>query len=297
MSNHGNTERHIVELFNKCAFFEFEGDKYEIKVVGKPRPSKGECKTDVYILAQEILTKKNKEIKISIKQNDADFLENKMSYSRAIEIFGNEAKDILIKSIKSVERSFLDDNLVYFHKHKRTEAKCIKIGWKFELINKYGGERSGALLMSNDQKIDVYSGANLNESKKNAKVGNTQIPDSGIANYILEVDTITHDINYYVKKLIPIEEYAVKQDLFFACKALNYRAVPNKWDGDRPLSVFIEWTLEDKLVKAKFNFDRPLEIKGNEVGLNIRRILRELKIDCNNFGQLANHLDKSIKTI
>jgi hypothetical protein len=91
-----------------------------------------------------------------------------------------------------------------------------------------------------------------------------------------------------------IEDYASKQDIYFACKALNYRARPNKWDGNRPLSVYIDWKLEEGKLKAEFIMDRPLEKKGDEIGLNIQRILKELKIVSTNFNDLKDYLDTSI---
>lgn len=294
MSKHGGTERFIINLFESEGKFTFEDKNYNIITIGKPRPKKGECKTDVYILASDLNTNLTREIKISIKQNDADFLENKISLERATEIFGDETKEILIKSIKSVEKSFFDDFLVYFKKYKRTEEKCIKIGWKFELINKHGGERSGEIKLTNSQKIDVYSGSNLNSDKKDAIVSGNKINDSGIANYILEVSDTEHSLDYYLKNIISIEDFAVKQQIYFACKAINYRSQHDKWDGNRPLSVYINWCLVDGVLKAEFVMDKPLEKKADEVGKNIRNILNTLKIKSNNFDDLKNYLHETI---
>lgn len=294
MIKHGDTERYIIELFENAKGFLFEKDKYEIINIGKPRPSKGECKTDIYILAINKTTGLNRDFKISIKQNDADFLENKMSFSRATEVFGNEAKDVMIKSIKSVENSFFDDYLIYFKKFKRTEEKCIKIGWKFELLNKFGGERSGLLLLTDEQKIDVYSGTNLNIDKKNAKVNGIEICNSGVANFILKVENTNENLDFYTQNLKPIEEFAIQQNIYFACKAINYRAKKDKWDGNRPLSAFIKWSLINNLLSAEFVMDKPLEIKANEIGKNVRDILNELKIDATNFNELKKYIDKSV---
>jgi hypothetical protein len=295
MSKHGETERFIVKLFEDSKEFVFDGEKLKILKIGKPSPARGECKTDVYILAiNENL--EEKEIKISIKQSDADFLENKMSLERAIEIFGIEAKSILIESIKSVEDTFSKDFLVYFKKHIRTEEKCIKIGWKFELINKSGVNRSGKIELTREQKINVYAGSNLSKEKKDSKVKGEVIIDSGVANYILEVENCNNNLSYYINNLLPIEEYAEKQNIYFACKAINYRAQKDKWDGNRPLSVYIDWRLEDGVVKADFVMDKPLEIKADKIGFNIRKILQELNIDVNNFDQLENFLELNIVT-
>lgn len=293
MSKHGETERSIIRLFENSNKFTFEKEIYKTVNIGKPRPCKGECKTDIYILAMNVISNETREFKISIKQNDADFLENKISFERAAEIFGEDAKDIISKSIKSVEKSFLDDNLIYFKKHKRTEEKCIKIGWKFELLNKHGGERSGKILMTNKQKIDVYSGSNLNAFKKNAKVNGEVINNSGVANYILNVKNTEEDLNFYVNDLEPIEEYAIKKDIYFACKAINYRSQVNKWDGNRPLSVFIDWRLENNILKGEFVMEKPLEVKANQIGENIRNLLNELDIDSTNFEKLKNHIDEN----
>jgi hypothetical protein len=45
MSKHGDTERYIVDLFRGNGKFTFENNNYKILNIGKPRPSKGECKT------------------------------------------------------------------------------------------------------------------------------------------------------------------------------------------------------------------------------------------------------------
>jgi hypothetical protein len=294
MSKHGDTERYIVDLFRSEGEFTFENNNYKILTIGKPRPNKGECKTDVYILALDIKTNLTREIKISIKQNDADFLENKISLERATEIFGDDTKEILTKSIKSVEKSFYDDFLVYFTGYRRTEANCIKIGWKFELLNKHGGERSGKILLTNEQKIDVYSGTNLNKDKKNAKVNGNIINNSGIANYILEVSDTKHSLDFYLNHVIPIEDFAKEQEIYFACKAINYRGQHDKWDGNRPLSVYINWRIVDGVLKAEFVMDKPLEKKADEIGKNIKNILKALNIHSNNFDELYKYLDKGV---
>jgi hypothetical protein len=293
MSKYGETERFIIELFEESKEFVFDGEKLKILKIGKPRSAKGECKTDVYILTLNDKSEE-KEIKISIKQSDADFLENKMSLKRATEIFGLQTKEILLKTIDSVKDDFYADFLVYFSRYKRTEEKCIKIGWKFEFINKNGGLRSGKIQLDDNQKIDIYSGSNLGEDKKNSNVNGEKIDNSGVANYILEVGDTTNDLDYYIGNILPIEDYAVKQEIYFACKAVNYRVQANKWDGPRSLSVYINWSLVDGKLKAEFVMDKPLEVNGNEVGFNIQKILKELKIESNNFIELEDYLGENI---
>jgi hypothetical protein len=171
----------------------------------------------------------------------------------------------------------------------------MKIGWKFELVNKSGGDKSGELLLTNGQKIDIYSGSNLNDSKKNSKVNGDIILNSGVANYILEVDRLTDDINFYLNNLIKIEDYAINQKIYFACKAVNFRIDVDKWDGDRPLSVFCDWSLDsDNKLQVHHVFDAPLRVKANLIGNNLRKILSDLGIDKNYFGEITNRLSSSV---
>ena len=150
------------------------------------------------------------------------------------------------------------------------------------------------MILNDSQKIDIYSGSNLKRDKKDSLVNNVVKTNSGVANYILEVENTKEDLNYYLDKLIPIEEFAVKQDVYFACKAINYRVKPDKWDGNRPLSVYVKWTLEDSKMKSELIMDNPLGIKANVIGGNIRDILKKLNISSENFEDLSPYLSKDI---
>ena len=244
MAKFGETERFIIDLFRTKGTFEYLGIAYNILKIGKPRPASGECKTDIYILAKTA-SDEIKEFKISIKQDNADFLENKINLIRAKQILGNEAEAIILRSLAAINLKFQEDYLINIDQYKRTEPNCIKIGWKFELLNKIGGEKSALLNLSNEQKIDVFSGTNLSLDKINSRVNGEIIQNSGIANFLLEcnVDAKVNDVNYYSHKLVNIDEYAVAQNIYFACKAVNYRVDSDKWDGNRPLSVFCNWEI------------------------------------------------------
>lgn len=295
MANHGNTERHILSLFEESKKFIFENKEYTILKIGKPRPRSGECKTDIYILAIDTDCNR-KEFKISIKQSDADFLENKMSIERAKEIFGEDASNILLISIQKIKASFENDFLINLTKYKRTEAKCIKIGWKFELVNKISGEKSSIIELNKDQKIDIYAGTNLSLEKRNSKVNNVIIENSGVANYILEVDVIKDDLNFYLNNMQQIEKFAEHQDIYFACKAINYRVEANKWDGNRPLSVYCNWFLNaDNKIDVQITYENPLETKANTIGKTIRHILETVGINIDNFHEIQNKVSDKVK--
>ena len=84
------TEKNILNIFKKDVTFLYKDVTHTIEVSGKPLVKKGECKTDIYI--QTVTPNKKKhEFKISIKQDNADFLENKITSERALQIFGPNA--------------------------------------------------------------------------------------------------------------------------------------------------------------------------------------------------------------
>lgn len=287
-----NSEYRVEKLFPVGTTFSFEGKVYQIVLCGKPRPSQGECKTDVYVKGVSS-DGEVKEIKISVKQKNADFLENKMSFDRACEILGKDASGIIRQCLLSIQDCFAADYLVYFKGCGKTEAHTMKLGWKFELLNKLSGDKSGVLKLTKEQKYDVFSGINLSEDKKNSRINGQIVNNSGVANYILNMNegNITQDT--CLKMLQPIEEYAKSQTIYFACKALNYRFDKNKWDGPRPLSVYVDWFVDNGKLDAHLVFDNPLKLNGNEVGEKLKGILRELKIK--KFDDLRGVLSPNVK--
>ena len=208
------------------------------------------------------------------------------------EIFGEDAQDIIRKSIATVKDNFLNDYLVYIEGARRTEPKCIKLGWKFEFLRYDGGKRAGKIVLTREQKLNIYAGTELNEGKRNCWVGDSIIEDSGVANMYVEIGADEVSLKNVLSKMIPIEEFVDSQDsdLCFACKALNYRAVPDKWDGDRPLAVYVDWKLENRIMTGKIVLNQPLEHKGNEIGKKVQQILKQLGITEKNFSDIKKHL-------
>jgi hypothetical protein len=259
----------------------------------KPTTKKGECKTDVYI--PTTFDGGEKTFKISVKQTNADFLENKITYERAKEILGPDVDQILIKAIEGLKEKFNQVNLVYFDTGDHTEAKSIKLGWKFELVNVLSGNLSGKIDLTKEQKIDVYSGSNLPEEKKDATVGNSTVKNSGVADYIMVVDPhVQLTVDYCVQQMQTIVDYVNGKDIYFACKALNYRATVNKWDGPRPLAVYVDWNIADGKLHGRLIFDQPLQKDGDEVGEKLRSLLKTLKINASNFSSLKDLLAEGV---
>ena len=250
----GDAERGILAFMTEETEFVFQNKKYKVILSGKPTCHKGEPKTDIYILAESEYDKV--EIKISYKKENADFIENKMSAERAKQLFGINWELIIEQSTTAIRDKFEERMLIYKNKFKRTEKGAITLGWKFELLNKNSGELSGKMLLTEEQVIE----------------------NSGIANYIL-MDEDVHSAQDVIDKMIPITEYVkLHPNIYFACKALNYRTFAGKWDGDRPLSVQVFWNAEKNKLVPKLVYDKPLMIKGNEVAGRLLQYMKLLNI-------------------
>lgn len=280
--NFGDAERHIKELFKKGDQVYYNSELCTIIKAGKPTCASGEPKTDVYVLLQG--NDNNYEIKISIKKSNADFLENKISSKRAELIFGPDWKSIISKSTLNIKNDFNDRHLVYKVKSGRTNAGSITLGWKFELVNKLSGNLSGKILLSQAQLMDVYAGTNLPIDKKNSVIDDEIIESSGVANYILtgELDSF-QSASDVINSIININDYIQSHnDIYFACKALNYRTFESKFDGNRPLSVFVDWNVINGKLTPTIIFDNPLDTKGNEVADKLLDCLNKLNVSNTN---------------
>ena len=134
MGDFGDAERSILAFMAEGTEFMFQEKNYKIILSGKPTCHKGEPKTDIYILAESSSDKV--EIKISYKKENADFIENKMSADRAVQLFGEDWVNIIEQSTMAMSDRFEERMLIYKNKFKRTEKGAITLGWKFELLNK-----------------------------------------------------------------------------------------------------------------------------------------------------------------
>ena len=270
----------LIRLYFKIGTkFRMESTDYVVKVSGKPLPQKGkgEPKTDIYVLAESVSSKEKREIKISYKKENAEFLENKMSASRTEQIFGPAWADVVKKCTKSVRKDFKNSPLIYYDKYKKTNPGAMTIGWRFELFNVSQGDRSGLVKnMPMDQVYEVYAGAKLEERKKNAKVNGQVVPGSGVADYILISDSV-RSAQDVIDNMCLISEYIKDHpDIYFACKALNYRSKEKKIEGARALAVQVDWAVKNDKLVAKLNFNNPLTRKGTEMKKIAAKCLKDL---------------------
>jgi hypothetical protein len=120
--NYIELERKILRLFLVDNKFIFEGINYEVLISGKPQVTGGEPKTDVYIKAKNIDNDIEEiEFKLSIKQANADFLENEILTARANAIFGDEV-NVISQSIASIQQNIITKKLIY----KAQNGKTLK---------------------------------------------------------------------------------------------------------------------------------------------------------------------------
>jgi hypothetical protein len=281
MVRFSKSEKHILSLFRQRERFYFEGTEYEVESAGKPTTSRGEPKTDIYVRSRKVYGGETIEFKISFKQENADFLENKMTAERAAQIFGWNWQNIITSFTCQIKDQFLNRPYIFKSNFRRTQAGSITLGWRFELLNKPGGELSDIVHLSTEEVLEVYSGRKLDASKRNATVNGVVIPDSGVANCVINCDAFrVNTIQQAVDNIIPIEHFAQHNpNIYFACKALNYRTFDKKFEGNRPLSVFIEWAVIDGRLHPNIIFENPLITRGNYVAENLVSSLRYLRLN------------------
>ena len=267
--------------------FIFSNEAYVVLKSGKPRPVAGECKTDLYILARQVKTNEKKEIKISIKKENYEFIENKISLETATDIFGKEALKDIASFSSSIKEAFNSTNL----QPKNKKGKKITLGWKIELFLETSRKLKFQPTLTFKQKVDLFSGVNRTPEKRNSKVDGEVVSDSGVANFILilpdDVEMVKkQNVNYFSSRLQTINNYVkslndkgLNIDVGFT--ALNYRFEEDKWDSDRPLAVWINWTIKENKFCPEIILNDPFANNGNDCGEKLRKLLSSLSVNQN----------------
>lgn len=277
MMKFGDAERRILSYFKRGSKIKYNNAEYEIVEAGKPTCLYGEPKTDIYVLIENAVS--TEEIKISYKKENADFLENKTNAERAEQLLGENWRFIIENSTYSIKDQFEQRARIYKEAFRKTEKGSITLGWKFELLNKPGGDLSGKMNLTKQQVYDVYAGSNLSEDKKDALVNGKIIHNSGVADYILVTDSV-NSAQDIIEQMIPISEYIeMHPDIYFACKALNYRTYKAKYDGNRPLAVQVDWQINDGKLTSDIIFEYPLEMNGREMKDRLLSCMNDLTIE------------------
>jgi hypothetical protein len=196
-------------------------------------------------------------------------------------IFGDGWKEVIMKHILPVEDRFLSRKLIFKEKGPHTKKGSITLGWRFELLIKPNGELSGPIYLNRDQKIEIFAGTNIEIAKRNSKVNGKVEDESGIAEYIIFGDYRNiESIQRAADLMIGIDEYieTYNPEIYFACKALNYNTIKNKMEGDRSLSVYIDWDKIGDKLDGKIVIKESLEFTGKLIRDKLVHTLKILEI-------------------
>lgn len=273
--NYRANEDSIVDFFRQGEVFNFENESYVS--LGSFKPSLfgggGEPKTDIFVRAQNVNTNEIRNITISYKMGNADFIQNKMSKEQAETILGENYLDIIqhaATELKIGSRVFRD-----------IKKETFVLGYRVDIVNKPG---SGyyKLVLPYDVLHRIYSGLGLPDLYVNCMVNGEIIPNSGVADYMLIGDKPFYNAQDVADALESMQAYlARKPFVYVAFKALNFQEkkyVENRveWDGDRPLAFTVNWDIdtEGNLVSNGINLNNIYLNKGNHVG----RAFKELYI-------------------
>lgn len=273
-SSNKRTEAKIVSLFPPGKRIEHGDNSYIVEYSGKPTPTTGggEGKTDAYIALRDEDTDEIREIKISSKQHNADFVENKISLTRAEQCFGEQG----VKKFDSVLDSFAQQ---IEEKHNPFAQGKLAVGFRVDLTNKPKGPYCEELPLTIEEKKEAYAGEHLEDKKLHSKVYDKVIENSGAANYMLIGD---HDDFEYpediLDQIVSIDDF-VKQDdckIFMSLGAVNAR-VDKGAEGSRPLAIGIRYK-EDATQPNGISWEVDktigLEKKAKEVFMDIPERIR-----------------------
>lgn len=291
---YGELEAHIIRIFRQEGSFRFQGSEYRVVCADKPRPhGKGECKTDVYVQGRALDSGAMLELKISVKsEGTQEFQENKIKQKRAEELLGGRWQEIIQEAALSRKDEFESRPLLYASKDYPVKPNSITLGWKLELANKPRALSARAPLTDREVRDYVYKGMNQTEEKRDARVGGTVIPGSGVAEYLLVTSIEKIDSTADVIAQMRLIDEAELSPIYLIFTANNYRTDVKKADGKRPLAVWIEWDGSSGRLKHRIHYDQPLEYTGGgDVAKQARKALDAL--GCRNITDLdpENDLD------
>lgn len=273
-----NEEHRLNALFDntdKDLAFTYHGHRCRVLVAGKPTVKRGEPKTDAYVkaLADDGTIV---ELKISYKKENADFIENKVSAQRAQQLFGSNYRSILASALAPMRCQLAHRPLIYKRREGRIADGSITLGWRLDVINKQSGLCVKAPL-TRRQTHDIYSGANLEQTKRDALVHGEVIKNSGVANCMLigmgGIETPQDIIN----RLVNINEYIDEHPfVYLALKAVNYRSKQGKVDGNRPLVIPVHYGIDRSgMLTGKLGLTDTdcLEYKANDVCVTLSQAM------------------------
>ncbi len=293
------SEKDVRNILND-AKFSYEGETYRIIQNEKPSP---ETKTDFYIEAQNVKTRKNKVFKISYKKPSYSFVENKLKRNRAEEIFGDDWSIVMqrqimqdntvkeniewkkVKPQESLAESFRNFPLVDFKKKK------IMLGWRYEIeVLNRAGNRLHSGRISEDIAADIFYGKNYTKQFRDAKINGKSVPNSGIPDYILVLDPekikTAQDVFDNLESIKGYAKKYKKMRVSFISHYYRYSTKKSSWvteGNSRQLAVWIKWSVVENKLQGHVVLDTPLEKIAGEVISNLKECLDKINIARSSF--------------
>lgn len=255
-------ENRVLEIFSPKKLFVHESRTYRVITSGKPTPSKGECKTDTFIQLARC-DGSVWEIKISIKdKKNSEFLQNKVSACTAQALLGSNWASIITNSSCAIKDKFNSAKLIFGRRKGNVKANSITLGWKLEIANK-SRSLSTIISLSNLEIIEsIYMGTTQEQSKKDCYVNGIRVPNSGVANYLLETEIDEIDSpSEVISRMKSLDSFNAPP-VFFIFTANNYRTKEDSADGPRPLAVYVDWHYKDHQLAHELIFNEPLKYTG-----------------------------------
>ncbi|MCM3692203.1 hypothetical protein [Neobacillus niacini] len=275
---YGALERKVIDIFLSEGEFNFQGKRYKVVKIDKPQKQggSGEPKTDVYIKGEEIGGNDTIELKLSVKKRDFEFIENKITAVRMKDILGDDWEEIIQNASEKIANSFSNFYLIYPEAKYPTLKNSITLGWKAEITNKERTLSAKMDLTEQEIKDLLYKGINLPPDKRDAIVNGGIIPDSGIAEYIIETELDDIHTTQDVLSQMELIDDAHLGDAYLVFTANNYRTDTAKCDGARSLAVRVNWEVQNGKITPHFMYHDPLAFTGKEAVPSLLKALEEL---------------------
>lgn len=267
-------ESQALGLFPPGETFTHNNEQYTVVCSGKPKPSKGggEPKTDVYIRADN-QHGNSVEWCVSIKGDNADFVENKLGVERAQSIMGDEWARIVTTNLNTLY-PLLNTEKYYPVVHK-DRGTTLRMGYRLDVTLKETGELCVPVELPQEAVREIYSGAKLPEKKKNSIVNGVEVKSSGVSTHIIhlrEGEKPPSTAEEFITRLSTVEEYVTgNPTVWLKLSAVNMRS-PTKYDSARPLVIRYDYHLDEHgELFFGLNFTDPLVMTSSVYGKTISR--------------------------
>lgn len=235
-ANASYLERKVSAAFVPNDRIRYQNTNYTVKLSGKPDADKGgEGKTDAYILLVDEETAALREIKISIKDSNADMIENKIGKDRMNQIFPKERQAEISSQAIEVLQARIDSGEYMLNNGVPDEngQRVLTVGFLADLVEQGTAGANGVDFEATvDEVIEAWSGANLKLGQRHSSINGEKVENSGVANAILKnkdssflgKDRMTAQ-KYILDNCISIEDYAedpANRVLRFKLRASNF---------------------------------------------------------------------------